>query len=372
MIKIKVEKETTRFIKKCLDHNINLKNIKYNKEFITTIIDEKDFEMVKRINYYSNIEILEYYGIKKIKKHLKKYIFDYMLLIIFIILICIQSNIIIKVEIKHENKELKNKINEIIKIYGIKKYTFGKTLNELNKISDDIIYNNKDFIDWISINKEGMTYKISVEERINADIPKIENQCHIISLKDAIITKIISESGTSLVEKGQHVHKNEILLSGEIKLNDEIKKNVCANGKIYGETWYKIHISKPLNYKNKTYTNNKKYNISLNNKYLFKNKFENYEEKVIFKIKNFKIVKLIEYKIENKKYSYDEAKKIAIEDSINKLLKEIKEKPTIISQNVLKETKNNSKIELDIFISIEQLISKRITYEVGEEDGNTT
>lgn len=372
MIKIKVENETNRFIKKCLDHNINIKDIHYNKEYITANIDEKDFETIKRINYYSQIKILEYYGIKKIKKHLKNYLLDYIILIIFIILIYIQSNIIIKVEIKHENKELKEKVNEIIKEYGIKKYTVGKDLNKLNEISDDITYKNKDFIDWISINKEGMTYKISVEERINAKTLKNNSKCHIISTKDAIITKIISESGTSLVEKGQHVHKNEMLLSGEIKLNEDIKKNVCANGKIYGETWYKIHITKPLNYKTKKYTNNKKYNISLNNKYLLKNKFENYEEKIIFKIKNFKLVKLIEYKTENKKHSYDEAKKIAIEDSINKLLKEIKEKPTIISQNVLKETKNNSKIELDIFISIEQLISKRITYEVGEEDGNIT
>ena len=35
-------------------------------------------------------------------------------------------------------------------------------------------------------------------------------------------------------------------------------------------------------------------------------------------------------------------------------------------ENVLKETQKNSKIELDIFVSIEQIISKRITYKVGE------
>lgn len=372
MIKIKVTNNIDRFINKCINNNIDLYNIKESPNTLFCNIKEKDLEEIKKINYYSKIEIIKYYGIKSIRLNIKKYFYDYILLIIFLITIYLISNIVISIEIMHEDQKIKETVSEILKEYNIKKYTIKKELKILNNISDKIINKYNYIIDWISINSDGMHYKISVEERIINEEKNTYDNCHIISSKDAIVTKLIPTSGVSLIEKGSHVHKGDILISGSITLNEEIKDNICASGDVYGETWYKVHVSYPLEEEIKEYTGKYRYNFKYNDKYLYKKNYDNYTEETIFKYKNISIVKQSEYKIKIKKYNIEEAKEKAILESKNKILKETGENSHVISENVLKETHDYSKIELDIFISIEQLISKRITYEAGEANGNDT
>ena len=55
--------------------------------------------------------------------------------------------------------------------------------------------------------------------------------------------------------------------------------------------------------------------------------------------------------------TYEEAKKEAINKAITSLIEKTGKNSKIISQNVLKESKKNSKIELEIFIVTEELIS---------------
>jgi hypothetical protein len=109
-----------------------------------------------------------------------------------------------------------------------------------------------------------------------------------------------------------------------------------------------------------------RYNFKYNKQYLYKKNYKNYDESTIFKYKNFRIVKQQEYTTETIHLTYEEAKKEAINKAIASLIEKTGKNSKIISQNVLKESKKNSKIELEIFVSIEQIISERITYEVGE------
>ena len=372
MITIKVKDNIDRFITKCINNNINLENIIKNNNELYVDINSKDYKLVKRINYYSEIKIIKKDKKHLLKSHLLKYILDYINLVIFLVIIFINSNIIIKIEIKHENKNIKQEIKRIVNEYGINIFTIKKDLEELNKISEEILYKNRDILKWISINNEGMKYIISLEERIETKKTKEEKHCNIISTKDAIITKIINNKGITVAEKNKHVTPEEILITGQITLNDAVKDNICADGRVFGETWYKIHISKPLKYISKKYTNNSVYNIKINNKYLKKIKYKHYDEKIIYNFKNIQIAKLQEYTVKELKYSPTEAKKIAITESIEKLKKEIPENSIILEKKVLKETQNNSKIDIDIFVSVEQIISKRITYEVGEINGDDT
>ena len=366
MIKIKVENYNQRFISKCLEKKLNLTNIQYYDKYLTCYINDKDFKSIKKENYYSKITILKKTGIKGLIIHIKKYYFDYSCLLLFIISVFLLSNVVFSIEIKHENKKIKENIKEILINNKINRFTIKKSIKTLNKISDNIIKQNKDKIEWLSILPIGTKYVVSVEERINKETKENDDTCHIISTHNALITKIITSHGVAMFDKGSNIKINDILISGEIKLNDEIKNNICADGIVYGEVWYKINVSKPLEYQEKKYTKNKRYNLILNGNYLLKKKYEKYNEKKIFGINSFKIIQEHEYKIHNKKYTYEEAKKIAINNAKKQLLKKTGNNSRIIQEKVLKEYQNNSKIELEIFFSVEQIISKQITYEVSD------
>ena len=66
-IYLEVSNELNRFIKKCIDNNINLYNISYKKDKIIVLIDVKDYLKIKRLNYYSKIRVVKYDGLLNIK-----------------------------------------------------------------------------------------------------------------------------------------------------------------------------------------------------------------------------------------------------------------------------------------------------------------
>ena len=51
------------------------------------------------------------------------------------------------------------------------------------------------------------------------------------------------------------IEKGDIVIGGDIKVEEEIKKSVCALGNVYAEVWYTVNVSVPLNYEKVTYNN---------------------------------------------------------------------------------------------------------------------
>lgn len=353
---LKIEINIEKFINKCINSKINILDIEYHEKYALIRIDKRDYKRIKRLSYYTKIDTIKYTGLAGVKRIIKKYLFDFLMIFLFIGIIYIQSNVIVKVTIKHENKVLKEKIDTLIKEKGIKHYTIVKSNKELNEISDLILSSNRDILDFISITRNGMTYTVSLEERIIKSETKDATYCHIKSNKDAIVKKITTYKGISLIEKNQSVKKGDILISGDLILNEEIKNNVCADGIVIGESWYKINVSYPLEIQEEYYTDKHKYNLSINNRLLLKNKYELYKIDNKFKFLNIKIIDIKEKNIKTIKYTKEEAIKLAIKKAEKELSKEKDSNFKIIDEKVLKVNEFNSKIELELFLSVEENI----------------
>ena len=210
-----------------------------------------------------------------------------------------------------------------------------------------------------------MKYIINIEPKITKNKQEQYQYCNIISTKDSIITKIITHKGTELVDINDHVYKDQILISGDIKYNEETKKQVCAQGTVYGTTWYTIDISIPTNKETITKLDNTRHNIILkyNNKTkkLLKNKYKDYiiEQKRIVNIFGIEIYlqKEIQVKKDTKPYTEEEINTL-IDNKLNETLSHtLQGEYKIIQQKTLKKYTNNSKIELEIFIVAEEQIS---------------
>ncbi|HAB66841.1 MAG TPA: hypothetical protein DCE23_05690, partial [Firmicutes bacterium] len=227
---------------------------------------------------------------------------------------------------------------------------------------------NKDILEWINIKRVGMTYIINLEPKIVKEPSNSNTYCHIISTKDAIITKIYSSEGIELKEINDSVKKGDILISGDIKKDEETKGTTCATGSVWGQTWYTINIEIPKTYNKKEKSNKHKYNILLKyknrNKSILKSRFKDYEptDKKIINIFGFEIYLRKEEKIVLKKEQYTEDE---LNIQINNLIEEkmkinLGDKSKIIDKKVLKKVDKDSKIYLEVFIVAEEEISKSI------------
>ena len=150
-------------------------------------------------------------------------------------------------------------------------------------------------------------------------------------------------------------------------LNEEIKDNICAEGEVFAETWYKTTIRVPLTEEKKEYTNKKRYNLSFNNNNLLKSKYINYYTKTIFKIGPIKFNKELETVINTYELSIEEAKTKGINIAKERLLDKIGKNNTIISEKVLNSVQNNSTIILEVFFSVNESIGSIEYFEASDE-----
>ena len=248
-----------RFIHRLVNNNIELleiKQIKYNE--VNIAIYEHDYKKVLKLKTTYEISLIGEKGLIKIKHFLLKNIYLIISFLICLIILRILTNLIFQIDIIHNDKEIRNIISRELTSAGIKKYTLNKKYNEIQDIKQNILNKYKDKIEWLEIEKVGVKYVVRVQERSIIDRTKEDGKHNIVSKKSAIIKKINATSGTIVKSINDYVVEGDIIISGEIKLNDEIKNYVNASGTVYGEVWYSTTVEYPFIYKEIKETGKKK------------------------------------------------------------------------------------------------------------------
>ena len=364
-IDIKVKgKNIERFIRRLNNHNIDILNINYLKyNTIIIRINKDDLEGLELLKTIYEIEIVGINGIDKIKQILKKNTYLIIGFIISIIILLILTNTIFEVVVIHNNKELRKTLLTELDNYGIKKYHFKKSYDDIQNIKKKILDKYQDEIEWLEIENVGTKYIVRVEERIITKEDNYYQDRNIVAKKDATLLKIEAIEGEVLKEKYEYVKKGDIVISGDIKLYEETKNKTMAKGKIYGEVWYKATIEYPYRYKEKNLTGKMKkvFALKIFNKYFEFFNFKKYKTKIrkdktLIKHSFLPIKLVYEEQYETKEYSKKLTKKQAINKAITRVKKHINEKldekEYIIDTKKLKVDENNSKIILELFVSV--------------------
>lgn len=369
-IYLEVSNEINRFIKKCIDSNINLYNISYKKDKIIVLIDVKDYLKIKRLNYYSKIRVVKYDGVLNIKKIIKDNMFYIMVILLAFIWMNLLTNYIVDIEIIHSNSGVRRLLKEELDKNNVKKFSLAYSFEELDSITKKILADNKNNLEWVSIKKDGMKYIVRAEERIIKSEEVSDKPRDIVASKDAYITKVISNKGNVLVRQGEYVKKGTVLISGKITLYDEVKGVTSASGSVYGNVWYESSVEIPKEISNEKLTGKKRYNLNVGNKILLRNKYQNFRQKNIKEIKIFGIkIKIYrEEEVEIIKTKTDD--EYALSRLKEEFDKKLNGKGEITYQKVLKKDENNSTIKYRVFVITNELINAYSYFE--ESDINDT
>ena len=369
-IYLEVSNELNRFIKKCIDNNINLYNISYKKDKIIVLIDVKDYLKIKRLNYYSKISVVKYDGLLNIKKIIKDNIFYISVILLSFIWMNLLTNYIVDIKIIHSNSGIRRLLKEELDKNNVKRFSLAYSFEELDNITKKILADNKNNLEWVSIKKDGMKYIVRAEERIIKNEEVSDKPRDIVASKDAYITKVISSKGNVLVRQGEYVKKGTVLISGKITLYEDVKGVTSASGSVYGNVWYECTVETPKEISSERLTGRKRYNLNVGNKILLRNKYQNFRQKNIREIKIFglKIKFYREEEVEIIKTKTDD------EYALNRLKEEFDKKlngkGVIIYQKVLKKEENNSTIKYRVFIITNELINAYSYFE--DSDINDT
>lgn len=370
-------KNVLLFIRRIINNNI--KYDKYsliNKNKLRLRITYDDYISLTSKKSIYKITVIKYYGFLKIKYLFLKYKDYFLSSIIGLLMIIILSNITFKIDIIHNDKDVRQLIKNELKNNNIKELYKTPSYKKRLLVKKKILKENKDKIEWLEIEVKGSKIIVKVTERRINKIEKELHPRHIVAKKSAILKKIVAEDGMILKKKNDYVEKGETVISGDILKDEEVKKSVVANGKIYGEVWYKVKVSYPLYYKETVYLSNVKSNVILKffskkNK-LLKDYSEINDKSYLYKenllpislyISKSRKTKTIKQKLNNSK-AISKALFLAAKKINNTLDKD----EYIIDKKALNFHSNSSTIEVDVFFRVyENITSYKDTEDIKEK-----
>lgn len=356
-------KNINRFIRRLRSNKIDILKLKYkNKNEVCIIIYKKDYEKLLKIKSIYDVTELEVFGFLKIKKIAHKNRHVILFLIICFILFILLTKMIFDIEIIHSNSEIRKLLKSELKQNGIKKYSFKKSFDKVDKIKEKILNKYPNKIEWLEIEEIGTKYVVRVEERKIPKGKEEEKPRNIVAKKPGIIKKVIAEKGDIVKDMDDYAEKGDLIITGDLIFNEEVKDKVAAKGKVYAEIWYTTKTIYPLAIGKKHKTKNKKniYALKfLNKTYEFtlkKYKFKEIKEKEIIrhKLLPISLVKQnqTEVKVTNQIMTYEQALEMAKKESVDKIKEGLKENEYIIRTAYLKSNANNSTIEVEMFFAV--------------------
>ena len=369
-IKINIKgRKIERFIKRLADNKINIYNMEMiNRNEANIVILKSDYLKVLNIKSIYEFNIVGGTGMIKIRKTLKLNSLILFFLVIGIIVLQILSRMIFSIEVIHTDKSIRNKMLSELENYGLKIHAFKKSYDEVQKIKEQILTNHKDDIEWLEIENIGTKYIVRLEERKIKNNEESNEKRHVIASKNAIIKKIEAENGEIVKEINSYVNAGDIIISGNITLNEQVKNTVSASGHVYGEVWYKVKVDYPLAYSEKHETGNSQKRLVFN----FLNKsyelgFKKYKDKNVSSKTILKHIFLpISLTYDNQReviaidevYTIEQAIKKAEERAYAEINSKLNDKEKILSSKNLKVDVNDSKIELEMFFTVYEDITE--------------
>ena len=367
-VKISIQgKNYNYFLKELTRRKINIYNIEKNNKIIEIIVDYDDYKKITDIKTTYKIKIIRRYGLNRYIYLLKTYSLIILMFIIGLVINILLSHLILKVEVIHPNKRVRNKIYNDLNRLGLRKFKLKLSYNQRNEIKEKILEQEKDTIEWLEIEEQGTKYIVKVEERKKN---KEENKCperNIIAKKNAIITRIEAVSGEVIKKKNDYVSQGETIISGLIHNKETIVTKRCSEGKIYGEVWYTVKVLIPKELKKEKYYDSYDYgmtirifdkDINLFNKLLRYKKYEyNIIKSDIIPIK-ISFAKFQKKKLYKTPMSDKNSKELAVSLATKRISKKLKSDEHIISKKVLKKNEFNSKIEIEVFFKVEENITE--------------
>ena len=231
-----------RFLNICRNKKIFLQDLhRENSTYIKAKILKSDFKEIANIARKTKckVKIEKKSGMPFfINKYRKRKIFAVAVLVIAIF-IFVLTKFIWNIEIVGNEKLTTEDIMGIVNEHGI---AIGKLKNGINteQISNAIRLERNDLA-WIGINIKGTNVIVTVEEAI--ETPEVIDKndiCNIVASKDAVISKIVVQSGTARVVEGDEVKMGDILVEGVMEGVHTGTRQVHAEADVFG----KIYIEK--------------------------------------------------------------------------------------------------------------------------------
>jgi len=360
---------------------------------------------VKRINEYScqgNIKLDDVKAIKHLKRatgykinFTNKQGYPFMIrrllrrkqillgMIISLLLILLLSNILWKVSVEGVSTEMEEKIYEQLESYGIHPGSWVQSLESSSSIQQRLIDDLPELL-WVGVHRKGTTFQLEGVEKVVVKREKVQGPRHLVATKKGVIQSMYISNGLPKVKVNDYVEPGDMLVSGIINDQDEESSDeedekkdqvlVAAEGDVIANTWYEVSVTVPLSSANELLTGEKSHQHYLGmgafrlpiwgfKKPDYQDSHHEITENPIYflkwKLPVNKVETIIREKVYNKTTrTKEEAIEIGVRQAKKELQLQLGPESHIKMEKVLHESTVNGKVKLNLYVSVEENITK--------------
>lgn len=294
------------------------------------------------------------------------------------------SNIIWEVKISGVPKDIEEKIDKQLVSYGIHPGAWLFSLDPPTAIQQKLMKDVPELL-WAGVDQKGTTFYLEGVEKVVVEESDPKQPRNLVAAKKGVITNLYVSKGTSHVQVNDYVEPGDLLVSGILKgqvvedeeneseeRQEQAKELVAAEAEITANTWYEVSVTVPLefNYEEITGNQKKKYYLKTGEFQLPIWGFGEPDYKEIHRESNgnnlrfFKWelpIEIVETILSEKTYNKvsrtkEEAIEAGIDQAIIQLQNELGAEATILSEKVLHESIEHGKVNLTLFVSVEENI----------------
>ncbi|WP_219836303.1 sporulation protein YqfD [Paenibacillus sp. R14(2021)] len=304
-------------------------------------------------------------------QRMRKRVFFAAGLVLFFVGMYLLSSLIWSIDVKGNAKLSEEQILQVAKSEGLYPFQWSFRLEDTVVLSKRLAQKLPGTA-WVGVEKRGTHITIQVVESSIPEAKPPMNPRHLVASTDAVVTKVMAESGRPVVKRNMRVKQGDVLISG--LLGDETNsKTVVAKGVVKGIVWHEYDIVSPLAKQSKVYTGNKKviwYGVAggraLQVSGYGKNPYAMSESIRQEEQASWRTLKLpfgrmketiMEVQIQQQTVSYEEAKAEGIEQAKADLLAKVGPDAQVLAENILHEKTENGKVYMKVLFEMDQSIA---------------
>jgi similar to stage IV sporulation protein len=176
--------------------------------------------------------------------------------LLFVAVLAAGSSVVWEVKVEASEHVTEAAIRSAAAAEGIRKFQWIHRLDDPAELAGRLAARLPEAA-WVGVERQGTTVTIKVVEAKKPDPRALEGPRHLVAKTDAVVTRIVAESGRPVVRRNDRVRKGDVLISGIIG-TEERQQPVVARGEVRGLVWHEVDIVSPLVRKTQSYTGNRK------------------------------------------------------------------------------------------------------------------
>ncbi|WP_080876307.1 sporulation protein YqfD [Oceanobacillus timonensis] len=297
----------------------------------------------------------------------------------------ILSNLLWSVHITGVPKEIEEKIETELEAFGIYPGVWLFSLATPKDIQRQLLNEVPELL-WTGVELQGTSLHLeAVEKTIVEEVPPGEPR-NLVATKKGVISNMYVSKGRAMVSVNDYVVPGEVLVSGNLndkegedsteteEQEEQPDEGIAAEAEVIANTWYEVSVTVPLQYQAEEITGNqkKKHYLRFGDVQLpfwgfrdpdFAHSQVEKQEQPIHFLKwelpmSYVSREMRETEKIEEQRTNEEAVNTGIEQAKIQLQNELGPEAVIISEKILHEHTEHGKVELVLYLSVEENIVK--------------